>query len=333
MTKPQRADRPPYGDSVEEEQVGHPALAPDSGVEQTPPSEPAGEQPGVLSESRRGLLRLGWETFAENRLALVGLGIICLAILFCYVGPLVYSTDQVHTHLANANMPPGGGHPLGTDQVGYDQLGRLMYGGQASLEVGVAAAVIATVFGTLWGAIAGYAGGIVDAVMMRLVDGMLAIPSLFILLILAVIFRPSVSTMIILIAFFEWLGASRLVRGEALSLRVREYVQAVKVMGGGGTRAVLRHIAPNAIGTVVVFATFSVANAIILLASLGFLGLGIQPPQTDWGGMLSNGTTYLYSGYWWLIYPPGIAIVLVVLAFNFLGDALRDAFEGRLRSR
>lgn len=316
--------------TLQPEQVPESTLTSADGAE---PSAPVGEQPGVLAEKPIGLFRLGWETFAENKMALIGLALIIAFLLFCFIGPFFYHTDQVHTNLANANDPPGGGHPFGTDPVGYDQLGRLMYGGQASLEVGLASAALATIFGTLYGAISGYVGGIVDAVMMRIVDGMLAIPPLFILLVITVIIQPSVTTMIIIIAFFSWLGASRLVRGEALSLRVREYVQAVRVMGGGGARVVLRHIAPNAVGTVVVFATFSVANAIALLATLGFLGLGIQPPQTDWGGMLSDGITYLNAGYWWLIYPPGIAIVLVVLAFNFLGDALRDAFEVRLQRR
>jgi peptide/nickel transport system permease protein len=271
--------------------------------------------------------------FAENRLALIGLGIIVVFVLFCFVGPLFYHTDQVTTNLAVSNEPPSAQHPLGTDPTGYDQLGRLMYGGQASLEVGIAAALLATVFGTLYGAVSGYVGGPVDAVMMRVVDGLLAIPALFILLVLSVMFTPDTGIMIVLIAALSWLGAARLIRGEALSLRVREYVQAVQVMGGSNRRAVLRHIAPNAIGTVVVFASFTVADSIIILSILGYLGLGIQPPQTDWGSMLSTATVYINSGYWWLLYPPGICIVLVAIAFNFMGDALRDSFEVRLQKR
>lgn len=301
---------------------------------------PAAATPADRADSEGGEVRatIGpWRraisVFGQNRLAVIGLGLIIVLLLFCFVGPLIYHTDQVHTDLMNANLAPGGGHPLGTDPTGYDELGRLMYGGRASLEVGIAAALLATMIGTLYGAISGYLGGVVDAVMMRLVDGLMAIPSLFILLVLSVIFHPSTGVMILIIAFFSWLGASRLVRGEALSLRVREYVQAVKVMGGGGARAVIRHVAPNAIGTVVVFATFTVADSIITLSVLGYLGLGIQPPQTDWGGMLSTATTYMNSGYWWLIYPPGLAIVLVAIAFNFMGDALRDAFDSRLQSR
>ena len=150
---------------------------------------------------------------------------------------------------------------------------------------------------------------------------------------LSTIYSPGPGIMILLIAALSWLGAARLIRGEALSLRVREYVQAVRLMGGSHTRAVVRHIAPNAIGTVVVFASFTVADSILTLSFLGYLGLGLQPPQTDWGGMLSTATNYINSGYWWLLYPPGLAIVLVAIAFNFMGDALRDAFEVRLQRR
>ncbi len=288
---------------------------------------------GEVQGVRRSTLRRGLEVFGENRLALLGLGMIVLMVLFCFVGPLIYHTDQVSTNLAISNEPPSSAHPLGTDPVGYDELGRLMYGGQASLEVGIAAAVLATIMGTIYGAVSGYVGGFVDAAMMRLVDGLLAIPVLFILLVLATIYAPGIGAMVLLIASFSWLGAARLIRGEALSLRVREYVQAVRVMGGSNRRAVLRHIAPNAIGTVVVFATFTVADAIITLSFLGYLGLGIQPPQTDWGGMLSTATIYINGGYWWLLYPPGIAIILVAISFNFMGDALRDAFEVRLQGR
>ena len=206
-----------------------------------------------------------------------------------------------------------------------------MVGGQISLEVGLAAAVLATVLGTLWGAIAGYFGGLIDAVMMRLVDALLAIPSLFLALVVVSIFPPTETELILVIALTSWLTTSRLIRGEALSLRVRDYVQAMRVMGGGGVRAVFRHIAPNAVGTIVVNATFQVADAILLVVALSYLGLGIRPPQTDWGGMLNAGINSVYDGYWWQIFPAGIAIILVVVAINFIGDALRDVFEVRLR--
>jgi peptide/nickel transport system permease protein len=281
----------------------------------------------------KSALRMTLQAFLENKLAIAGLALIVLLVLFCFLGPLLYHTEQIQTDLKGADLGPGGGHPLGTDDVGYDELGRLMAGGQSSLEIGVAAAIIATVFGTLWGAVAGYVGGFVDSVMMRIVDTFLAIPTLFLLLILAAIFSPSVGLLILVVSFGAWLTPARLVRGETLSLRTREYVQAVKMMGGGNRRAILRHIAPNAIGTIVVNATFQVADAILLVAALSYLGLGISPPHADWGNMLSNGTNFVQNGYWWMILPPGVAIMLAVIAFNFLGDALRDALEVRLRKR
>lgn len=287
----------------------------------------------VPAGARRGALSRALTTFLENRLAVVGVGVVVLFAVFCFAGPLVYRTDQVHVDLAQAAYGPSVQHPLGTDEVGYDQLGRMMVGGQVSLEVGVAAAVLATLFGTLWGAIAGYAGGFVDAVMMRIVDAMLAIPALFLLMFLSAIARPNTWVMIGVIALVAWLVPARLVRGEALTLRTRDYVRSVRLMGGGSWRAVLRHIAPNAIGTVVVNATFQIADAVLLVAALSFLGLGIPPPSATWGDMLSNGINYTYNGYWWLIYPPGLAIVLVVVAFNLVGDALRDSFEVRLQRR
>ncbi len=316
----------PHTPDEQPPQVAQPVPAPAG----APSGVPGG---GEVKGEARNMFRLGLEVFLQNRLAIVGAGIIIFFLLFCFVGPHIYHTDQVHTNLMLSNGAPSGSHPLGTDSSGYDEIGRLMYGGQASLEVGLASAVLAAVIGTLYGAVSGYIGGWVDSVMMRLVDGAYAIPALFLLLVLSAIFHPNRWEMIIIIAALGWLGAARLVRGEALTLRVREYVQAVRVMGGGNMRAVLRHVAPNAIGTVVVFASFAVADAILLLAFLGYLGLGLQPPQTDWGGMLSDAINYINSGYWWLLYPPGIAIILVAISFNFLGDALRDAFEVRLRSR
>ncbi len=279
-------------------------------------------------------LRLFFRTFFENKLALVGILIVLALAVFSFIGPLFYHSDQIHTNLNAVNLRPGSnGHPLGTDQVGYDQLGRLMAGGRTSLEIGIGAGLLATVLGSLWGAISGYFGGVVDAVMMRIVDALLSIPALFLLLVVAAIWTPNVLSLIVLIGLIAWLVPARLVRGEALTLRVREYVQAVRLMGGGRWRAVTRHIVPNTVGTIVVNASFQVADAILYVAYLSFLGLGLPPPSTNWGGMLTDGVQYAYDGYWWLIYPPGIAVVLVVIAFNFIGDGLRDSFDARLRRR
>jgi peptide/nickel transport system permease protein len=277
--------------------------------------------------------RLIVDVFVQNRLALVGLTMIVAITLFCFLGPLFYHTDQVHTNLNQVTMPPSSAHPLGTDDVGHDVLGRLMLGGQSSLEVGVAAALLASVFGTVWGAVAGYLGGWVDAVMMRVVDSFLSIPYLLLVLMCSSIFTPTIPVLIIIVALVSWLVTARLVRGEALSLRTREYVQAARAVGASNRRVVLRHIVPNTISTIVVQTTFSIADSILLLATLSYLGLGPPPPAANWGQMLSTGLNYIYDGYWWLIYPAGIAIVLTVVAFNFIGDALRDALEVRLQSR
>jgi peptide/nickel transport system permease protein len=288
-----------------------------------------GDQPGAS----RGTVRLFVGVFLQNRLAIVGLGIIVLIALFSFVGPHIYVTNQVTTNIADLNQPPSAAHPLGTDIVGYDVLGRLMLGGQSTLEVGLAAAVLSSIVGTAWGGIAGYVGGWVDSIMMRVVDSFLAIPPLLLILILASTFTPTVPVLIVVISLVSWLATGRLARGDALSLRVREYIQAARMMGAGTSRIVVRHIFPNIIGTIVVQTTLSTANAILLLASLSYLGFGPPPPATNWGEMLSNGLNYVYDGYWWLIYPAGILIVLTVVAFNFVGDALRDAFEVRLAQR
>ena len=300
------------------------------------PSEtPEALEAAFAAAKSRGLLRRGWEVFAENKLALASLGAIVFMILFCFVGPLIYQTDQVHTNLSETLCQPSAAHPLGCDNVGYDLLGRLMVGGQTSLEVGFAAAIVAVLIGTLYGAFSGFIGGPIDSFLMRIVDAGLSIPYIMVVIILSVVFHPNTIIMIFIIAVFYWLGVARLVRGETLSLRTREYVQAVRVLGGRNSRAVVRHIVPNSIGTIIVQTTFAIADSILILAGLGFLGLGVQPPETDWGDMLSGGLTYLQSGtnYWWLIYPAGFAIILTCIAFNFIGDALRDAFETRLQRR
>jgi peptide/nickel transport system permease protein len=307
-------------------------LTPGLGGIVTEPDPGPGTGPAKPGKPRSLVLR-GLDVFVENKLAIAGLIVLVLIVGFCFIGPLVYHTDQIHVNLANANKAPGTGHPLGTDANGYDVLGRMMKAGQTSLEVGLAAAILATVLGTLWGAVAGYFGGFLDTAMMRIVDAALAIPTLFLALVVVAMVSPTKLVLIGVIAITSWLTTSRLIRGEALSLRTRDYVQSMKVMGGGGGRAVFRHIAPNAVGTIVVNATFQVADAILLVVALSYLGLGIQPPGTDWGAMLSNGIQYVYNNYWWVIYPPGLAIILVVISINFIGDALRDAFEVRLQRR
>jgi peptide/nickel transport system permease protein len=280
---------------------------------------------------RRGPGRLTMAAFAANRRAMAGLGLVVLITLGCFLGPLLYRTNQVTVRLNLATLPPSGSYPLGTDASGYDVLGRLMEGGQSSLELGFAVSVATTVIGTVYGAIAGLVGGIVDAVMMRVVDTFLAIPGLVLLLILVNLFTPNLWLIIILLSLLSWLGTSRLVRGEVLTLRTREFVQAARMMGSSRPRILARHLVPNAIGVIIVNATFTVADAILTLSALSFLGLGLPPPHADWGSMLTNGLNYLFDGYWWLVYPPAIILIITVVAFNIIGDAARDSLDVRLQ--
>jgi len=277
--------------------------------------------------------RLALREFAANKLAVIGLAILAFFVLFCFAGPLVYHGNILNTDLASTNLPPGAGHPLGTTDVGFDELGLLMNGGQAALEVGFFAAVIGIVIGALWGAIAGLAGGILDSVLMRVVDVFLSIPFLFIVLIVAVKYGASVLGLSLIIGAFTWLVPARLVRGEVLTLRVRDFVSAARTAGSTRWRLIGRHLIPNALGVMIVNVTFNVADAILAVAALGFLGFGLHYPTQDWGDMLSNGTQYIQDGYWWLVYPVGACIVLVVMACNLVGDALRDSLDVRLRRR
>jgi peptide/nickel transport system permease protein len=272
-------------------------------------------------------------TFAQNRLAIIGVGVVVLVILFSFIGPLIHQTDQLGPNLVAVNLAPGGGHLLGTDSAGFDILGRLMKGGQSSIEVGLAVGLIATLFGLIYGAVSGFIGGPVDGVLMRLVDIGYAIPVVFLFIFMAQIFKPSLMLLIVVLVLVSWLIPARLVRGETLTLRTREYVQAVQVMGGRSWRIIVRHIIPNTIGTIMVTVTFQIANAILTLAVLQYLGFGLPPSTPTWGSMLSDGTTYLQDGYWWQVYPALAMIVITVVAFNFIGDALQDAFDVRLQER
>jgi ABC-type dipeptide/oligopeptide/nickel transport system permease subunit len=277
--------------------------------------------------------RLALREFAVNRLAVTGAGILLFFVLFSFVGPVFYHGNYLTSNLLSTNLGPGAGHPLGTSNQGYDELALLMKGGQAALEVGFFSAVIAIGIGALYGAIAGLAGGIVDGILMRVVDVFLSVPFLFIVLIVAVRFGASVLSLSLLIGGFSWLVPARLVRGEVLALRVRDFVSAARVAGAGQTRLIARHLLPNALGVVIVNVTFQVADAILAIAALGFLGFGLQWPNQDWGDLLSNGVSYLQDGYWWQVFPVGACIVLVVMACNLIGDAARDSLDVRLRRR
>ncbi|MFF5213251.1 ABC transporter permease [Streptosporangium sp. NPDC000396] len=296
--------------------------APDVTAAPSPEAETAAERnPVSIGSVLRGLRR--------HPLGLAGGLLLLLIAGFCFLGPLFYQTNQTDVDLVNAALPPGPGYPLGTDTNGFDVLGRLMSGGQVSLQIGLLAALFATTIGTVYGAVAGLAGGVVDGFMMRLVDVMLSIPFLFFVLILSARFHADALSLSLVIGGFSWLVSARLVRGEVLTLRVREFVLAAKLMGASRRRIILTHLIPNALGVIIVNITFQVADAVLVVAALGFLGFGLTYPTADWGSQLASGVTYISADYWWLIYPVGGCIILTVLALNLLADALRDALGRR----
>ena len=284
-----------------------------------------------------GAVQSGWRLalreFSSNRLAVVGVALLLFFVIFSFLGPLVYHANLLQANLIDAHDPPGAGHPVGTDINGFDVLGQLMKGGQDALEIGFFAALVAIVVGAMVGAVAGLAGGIVDTVLMRITDIFLSIPFLFVVLILAVKFGASVLSLSLVIGGFSWQVPARLVRGEVLTIRERDFVLAARTAGSGNWRLIRRHLLPNALGVMIVNVTFQVADAILAVAYVGFLGFGLHYPNIDWGDMLSDGSGYLTDGYWWLIWPVLTCIVLTVMALNFIGDALRDSLDVRLRRR
>ena len=314
-------------------QAGGGAVGVEAPVAPAVPREAELVEGRVLAQARsRSIWRENFTIFAANRFALAGLVFLVLVVLFSFVGPLVYRTDQTLTNLINANLPPSGQFPLGTSPEGFDILGRLMVGGQSTLEVGFAAAVVATVFGTLWGAAAGYLGGFVDALLMRVVDTMLSIPFLFFVVLLGTLLQPTLPLIVVAIASVSWLSTARVVRGETLSLRTRDYVVAARGFGNRHSRLIVRHLVPNALGVIVVNATLKVADSILLFASISFLGLGVPPPATNWGRMLTTGVNNLFDNYWWQLWPAAFLVVATVIAINAVGDGLHDVVDKRINA-
>jgi peptide/nickel transport system permease protein len=284
--------------------------------------------------------RLALREFASNRLAVVALLLLVAIVLFCFLGPVFYHSNQTSSNPLNATLAPGqasplGGasHLLGTDESGFDEFGRIMLGGQTALEIGFFSAAVAIVIGTLYGAISGLVGGIVDAVLMRFVDVLLSIPFLLIVLVLATKYNGTVLSISLILGIWSWLVPARLVRGEVLTLRERDFVVAAQTMGASRMRLIFRHLIPNAMSVTIVNVTFLIADSIIYLALLGFLGFGLQFPSTSWGDMLGNAEQYVQNSEWWLVYPVGGCLVVVVLCCNLIGDALRDAVDVRLQRR
>lgn len=274
--------------------------------------------------------------FIHNKLAIASVLYLVVITALCFIVPIVHPTNQTNQALTFGqpwNQPPSAHHWLGTDSSGFDELGRIFYGGEYSLVLGALAGLITIVVGTLYGMVSGFVGGVTDTLMMRLLDAFLSIPYIFLLLSLITLFGRSTVFLICVIGFTGWWGNARIIRGDALLIRHLEYSQAATAMGGRRMHIIRRHVFPNSISNIVTVATFSVADAILFLSALGFLGLGIQAPQTDWGTMLQAGTTQIQNGFWWEIFPLATVFILVVVAINYIGDALRDAFEVRLIER
>ena len=271
--------------------------------------------------------------FRKNRVAVFGLGVIALFYLIALIAPLISPYDPIaQQDIARTSfLPPSSDHWLGTDRFGRDVLSRIIYGARISLSIAFVATAISITLGTLIGAIAGYAGGKVDTVLMRFTDMVLAFPRLVLLIMIVALFSPSIAVIITVLGLTQWPSTTRIVRGDVLSLREREFVQAARALGFSSRRILLRHLVPNVLAPVIVAATLGIGNTIVLEAGLSFLGLGVSAPTPTWGNMVAEGRDNLL-GAWWLATFPGLTIVLVVLAFNLVGDGLRDALDPRLRS-
>ena len=275
-----------------------------------------------------GLWSQGWGRFRRNRFGMAGAGIIVALYLAAVLAPLLTPYDPI----AQGDVPkmryaaPCLTHPLGTDKFGRDVLSRVIYGARISLMIGLLAVAITVVLGALVGAVAGYFGGAADAILMRIVDALLAIPRLFLLLTCVALFSGSVWLVIVLLGATGWMATARLVRAQVLALRNLDYVKAAEALGAGGRGVIWRHLIPNTLTVIIVAATLRIGGIILTEASLSFLGLGVPPPTPSWGQMVFEGREVLLSA-WWLSTFPGIAIAVTVIGFNLLGDALKDAFD------
>lgn len=269
---------------------------------------------------------------SRNRLALAGgTVILLLAALSAFPG-LVTSADPSRIDIPNLLAPPSAAHPLGTDELGRDVLARMVHGAGISLRVGFVAVGIATAIGLLVGLTAGYYGGWIDAVLMRIVDVMLCIPTFFLILSIIAFVGPSIWNIMAVIGLTSWMGVARLVRAETLSLKERDFVAAARAQGAGDARILLRHILPNALAPVLVSATLGVAGAILVESGLSFLGIGVQPPTPSWGNILTSGKDNIEFA-WWLSVYPGLAILVTVLGYNLLGEGIQEAVDPRLKGR
>jgi len=276
-----------------------------------------------------------WRRFFRHRLAVCSLLFLILLALASAAAPLVEAllgVDGNQVDLFNAKQPPSAAHPLGTDELGRDLLVRLLYGGQVSLVVGLAAALCAAVIGTLFGLAAGYYGGRLDALLMRFTDLMMAFPALLLAIVLAAIFTPSLWIVALVIAMVNWVQVARVIYTETISLSERDFVEAERSLGASRLRILVQHIAPHLVSTMVVWATLGIATTVLLEATLSFLGIGVQPPTPSWGNIIFENQTYFTTAPW-LVFIPGAAILLLALSFNVVGDALRDILDPKQKGR
>lgn len=276
--------------------------------------------------------QLIWRRFKRHRLAMISTVVFGIIVFLAIFADFIAPYDPAYIDPLVFDERPGPGHWLGTDRVGRDVLSRLIYGGRVSLSVGVVAVAIYMVIGTILGSIAGYYGGWVDSVISRLIDIVLSFPTLMLILVLVSLLGPGLRNIMLVLGFLGWPQVARIVRAEFMRLRVQDFVMAAEVIGATNRRIIVRHIMPNAMGPMLVAATFGVANAILSESALSFLGLGVQPPTPSWGQMLNEAQSLtILESKPWLWMPAGMMILLSVLSINFIGDSLRDALDPQLR--
>lgn len=282
----------------------------------------------AASAPERGtsLWRDGWVRLRKNHMALFGLTVMVFFCVIALLTPWIAPYGYEQQNLQLGASPPSAAHWLGTDIFGRDMLTRIMYGSRVSLLVGFVATAVALVIGVLWGTVAGYAGGRVDAVMMRLVDILYALPFMIFIVLLMVVFGRNILLLFLAIGAVEWLTMARIVRGQVQNLRHQEFIEAAFSMGLSRWIIIRRHLIPNTLGPVIVYTTLTIPNVMLLEAFLSFLGLGIQPPQSSWGLLISHGVESMEE-YPWLLIFPGLALSITLFALNFLGDGLRDALD------
>ncbi len=266
--------------------------------------------------------------FTANRLAMAGLIILSVLVILCILAPVIAPWSVDVQNLSLGASAPGPGHLLGTDILGRDLFSRILYGGQISFAVGLCATLVSVLIGVSWGAVAGWAGGRTDAAMMRIVDMAYAFPFTIFVIILMVFFERSLLLLFAAIGAVEWLTMARIVRGQVMSLKSREFIDAAKGLGLSNTRIIIRHVLPNIAGPVIVYATLTVPAVMLLEAFLSFLGLGVQPPASSWGILIREGAEAMEE-YPWLLIFPGTVLSITLFSLNFVGDGLRDAFDPR----